>query len=326
MSKPLARELKDPRAADPLTKGLKVKQSNPWFRPRKEGRIALTNDGSLELNFLGVGSAFATTMFQSNLFVVKGSNHVLIDYGSKASVALHKAGLNTLEIENLLVTHSHADHIGGIEEWCLMARYAAPFIKKCARGEYKPNLLTTADYAHILWDNSLRGGLEHSEETQPGRRLALSDYVNLVHGEYLTGYGRPVYRITVGSGDTAIDLKLMRTNHIPDSSRSWQTAFYSLGVLIDDRVLVSGDTMFDREVIDVFGSTAEAIFHDCQDYTGGVHASYEELRGLPGRLKAKTVLYHLPDAIKAKFNPEEDGFVGWAQAFDEGSYLFDSKK
>ncbi len=300
-----------------------MKETNPWFRPNKGGGIALANDGHLQLSFLGVGSAFATTMFQSNLFVIKGPNHVLIDYGSKASVALNRAGLSTLDIENLLVTHSHADHIGGIEEWCLMARYAAPFVKKCARGEYKPNLLTTADYAHILWDSSLRGGLEHSEETQPGRRLALSDYVNIVHGGYLTGYGRPVYHIVVGSGESAIDLKLMRTNHIPDSSASWQSAFYSLGVLIDDRVLVSGDTMFDRELIDVFGSKAEAIFHDCQDYTGGVHASYEELTGLAATHKARTILYHLPDPIKNKFNPKEDGFVGWARSYEQGSYFFD---
>ncbi|MCP3886518.1 MAG: MBL fold metallo-hydrolase, partial [Propionibacteriaceae bacterium] len=195
---------------------------------------------------------------------------MMIDLGSKASVALNDTGLSILDIENLVVTHSHADHVGGIEEWCLKSRYAAPFIKGCARGEYRPNLLTTADYAHILWDATLRGGLEHSEETLPGKRMSLSDYVNVVNGEYMGGYGRPVYRIKVGKGDSAIDLKLMRTNHVPDNSAGWQTAFYSIGLLIDDRVLISGDTMFDREMIEVFGTRADAIFHDCQDFTGGV--------------------------------------------------------
>lgn len=293
-----------------------------FFRKAETGGIDLTNDGDLELVFLGVGAAFANTMFQSNFFIVKGSTHVLVDLGSRASIALDEAGLSVLDVENLLATHSHADHVGGIEEWALKARYAAPFAKGCARGEYRPNLLTTADYAHILWDCTLRGGLEHSEETQPGKRMSLSDYVNLIHGEYLSGYGRPVYRLRVGEGDDAIDLKLMRTNHIPDNSTGWQTAFYSVGILIDDRVFVSGDAMFDRELVDVFGTRAEAIFHDCQDFTGGVHASYDELKSLPAKLRKKTYLYHLTDGIEDKFDPIADDFAGWTRPFRKGSYVF----
>ena len=292
-----------------------------YFRRARSKKLKLTNKGQLEIAFIGIGSAFATTMYQSNILVVKGENHLMIDLGSKASIALHQAGIPIIDIENILVTHSHADHIGGLEEWCLKARYAAPFIKGCARGEYRPNLLSTADYAHILWDASLRGGLEHSEETQPGRRLSLSDYVTICSGEYTIGYGRPVYRLKIGEGNHAIDLKVMRTNHVPDSSMSWQTAFYSVGALIDDRVFISGDTMFDRELIEVFGSSAELIFHDCQDFTGGVHASFEELRGLPLHLKEKMFLYHLPDGIDKKFHPEEDGFLGWARPCSEGKYL-----
>ncbi|HUT78289.1 MAG TPA: MBL fold metallo-hydrolase, partial [Polyangia bacterium] len=288
------------------------------FRPAREPRISLKNGGALEVVFLGVGSAFATTLFQSNIFLIKGETHVMLDLGSKASIALNEAGIGVLDIENLVATHSHADHIGGIEEWCLKARYSAPLVKGCARGEYRPNLLTTADYAHILWDGSLRGGLEHSEETQPGKRLCLSDYVTLRFGEYLAGYGRPVYQLEVGEGRHAINLKLMRTNHIPDSSTGWQTAFYSVGVLVDDRVFISGDTMFDRELAEVFGSRAEAIFHDCQDYTGGVHASYDDLQGLAPRLKEKMLLYHLPDGFQEQVDPVQTGFAGWTRCFRSG--------
>ena len=84
------------------------------FRPAAGRRVSLVNDGALELVFLGVGSAFATTLFQSNIFLIKGGTHVLIDIGSKASIALNEAGIDVLDIERLLVTHSHADHIGGL--------------------------------------------------------------------------------------------------------------------------------------------------------------------------------------------------------------------
>jgi glyoxylase-like metal-dependent hydrolase (beta-lactamase superfamily II) len=260
-------------------------------------------------------------MFQSNMFVVKGRTHVMIDLGSKASVALHDAGLSVLDVENLVVTHSHADHVGGIEEWCLKARYAAPFVRKVARGEYKPNLLTTEEYARVLWDATLRGGLEHSEEARPGGRMSLSDYVSLVYGDHLDGYGRPVYGLSVGQGADAIDLKLMRTNHVPDNSADWRTAFYSVGVLVDDRVFITGDTMFDRDLVEEFGARADVIFHDCQDFTGGVHASYEELRALPPHLREKTILYHLTDNARGKFEPGKDGFAGWAACYREGKYL-----
>ncbi len=298
-----------------------AKVKNP-FKTAKDGAIKLTNDGYLEIVFIDIGSAFATTMFQSNLFVVKGENHLAIDLGSKAAVALTRAGLSTLDIENLLLTHSHADHIGSVEEWCLKARYVAPFIRGCELGEYRPNLFTTKGYARVLWDGSLRGALQHSKEKKPGRRLSLSDYVTLHLGKRIKGYDRPTFHMVVGEGKDAIDIKVMRTHHIQDPTGEWQKMFYSLGVLIDDRVFVSGDTMFDRELIETYGAGAESIFHDCQDYSGGVHASYEELCTLPAELKEKTVLYHLPDGIRKKFRPKKDGFIGWARPYSEGSYIY----
>ncbi|MDJ0765756.1 MAG: MBL fold metallo-hydrolase [Myxococcota bacterium] len=291
------------------------------FKPVNNGEISLTNRGHLELFFVGVGAAFASRAYQSNMLVVKGGHHLMIDLGSKAQVALQGAGITVSDIQNLLVTHSHADHIGGMEEWCLRARYSVSAANGGAPGDYKPSLLTTSDYAHVLWDASLRGGLAHSEN-RLGRLLGLSDYVALSCGEYVTGYDRPVYCLSVGQGDTAISLKLMRTNHLPDSSKGWWTAFYSVGAVIDDRIFISGDTMFDRELVEVFGSDAEIIFHDCQDFKGGVHAAYEELKQLPPEIKQKMILYHLPDGIEQRYRPEADGFGGWARPYTEGSYQF----
>ncbi|MDA0827490.1 MAG: hypothetical protein O3A73_13110, partial [Proteobacteria bacterium] len=45
-------------------------------------KLALTNQGALDLVFLGVGSAFSKTLNQTNLFIVKDQTHLLIDCGN----------------------------------------------------------------------------------------------------------------------------------------------------------------------------------------------------------------------------------------------------
>jgi ribonuclease BN (tRNA processing enzyme) len=74
----------------------------------------LENKGDLELTFIGTGGAFSKKYFQNNVLVVKGDSHLLIDCGTRAPEALDLLGLSVGAIRNYLVTHSHADHIGGL--------------------------------------------------------------------------------------------------------------------------------------------------------------------------------------------------------------------
>ncbi|MGL4370644.1 MAG: MBL fold metallo-hydrolase, partial [Spirochaetota bacterium] len=104
--------------------------------------LSLNNDGALSLFFVGVGSAFTKRNYQTNLLIVKGDDHLLIDCGTKCSQAFYELGLPVTEIRNFLLTHSHADHIGGMEEVALLGKYAA---KK------KPNIIINETYQHILW-------------------------------------------------------------------------------------------------------------------------------------------------------------------------------
>ena len=82
---------------------------------RRNSRVKLTNRGDLTLYFIGTGSAFARTLNQNNLIVVKGRDHLLVDCGTRCSQALHNVGLALSKIRNYLITHSHADHVGGLE-------------------------------------------------------------------------------------------------------------------------------------------------------------------------------------------------------------------
>jgi ribonuclease BN (tRNA processing enzyme) len=259
----------------------------------------LTNEGDLSLFFIGAGSAFAKTLNQTNILIIKGDDHLLIDCGTKCSQALHEYQIPIADIENYLITHSHADHIGGLEEVQLYGRY----VKK-----QKPNMVIAPEYEEILWSQSLRGGSEMSESTP----LQFRDLWNVVEPVCTQHGGRDTWEANIGS----INIKLPRTIHYPDSAATWKEAFWSTAVIIDDKVLFTSDTRFDPEFLQTFDDefNFEQIFHDCQLFTGGVHSSLQQLVTLPTKLKNKTLLMHYGDAWR-DFEAQglEAGFHSWVQ-------------
>lgn len=264
-------------------------------------KIQLVNDGQLQIFFIGTGSAFNKVNFQNNLLVIKGNDHLLIDCGNICPYALSTYNTPISEIQTVLPTHSHADHIGGLEEMALAGRYIA--------GK-KPKILITDEYKKLLWENSLKGGCTYGEQSAKGQLMTFDDYFEQIKPVELKGTPRPAFEASVGS----INIKLFRTVHIPSATKNWNDGFYSVGVLIDDRILFSGDSRFDPELIDWMEKdfNIEAIFHDCQFYEGGVHASYEELKTLSPSIKAKTYLCHYGENFK-EYNPQKDGFAGFVE-------------
>lgn len=266
-----------------------------------EDQLKLTNEGGLSFFFVGVGSAFSKVNYQTNLLIIKGQDHLLVDCGTSCPYALYSYKSSITAIKNFLITHSHADHIGGLEEAALMGRYVT---------RVRPNMVITNEYKKLLWNQSLRGGNSYGEYTDGGY-LVFDDYFTQIKPKPIKDAPRPFLHAKIGS----IDIKMFRTKHIPDSAGSWKNSFYSNGVLIDDRVLFPSDTRFDKELFDWLlpkYPTIEYIFHDCQFYPGGVHAAYSELATLPTDVKKRIYLCHYGDNY-AKFDAVADGFAGFTQ-------------
>ncbi|HUX11952.1 MAG TPA: MBL fold metallo-hydrolase [Spirochaetia bacterium] len=264
--------------------------------------LALTNKGGLSIFVLGSGSAFSKKLNQNNVIIIKGKDHVMVDFGTKAPQAIHQLGLSVSDIRCFLITHSHADHIGGLEEVMLTGRYVA---------RKKPRIVITTEYEKLLWDFSLKGGASFNELVD-GRALEFSDLWDIIRPTWLPGYPRETYEAQIGS----INLKMIRTNHYPEQATSWETSYYSVGILIDDRVLFTGDTKFDPKLLADFQKKfkIETIFHDVQFFPQGVHAFLTDLGKLPAATRKKMHLMHYSDNFE-KFIPEvkELGFAGFVR-------------
>ncbi len=286
--------------------------------------------GQLTLTFLGVGSAFAKRNRQSNALVEMwadgtGSQSapddtLLIDFGMTGPDALYalkqrpdftyldvEGRINYPAIANLMVTHQHADHVGGIEEFAAMTRHV--FARRAGGDERRTRLIATQEMIADVWTHSLSGGLS----ALSGRTATLDDYFE----PYALG--------AIDDEDaepfTLLDrfaFSFVQTDHIRIHRRfDWP----SYAVRITDRqsgrtAFYSGDTRFDRRMIDQYIAPATISFHDVQlhDEPEPVHALLSELRTLPEPVRRTMYLYHYGDDWDApEYEFVEREFAGFAR-------------
>ena len=248
-----------------------------------KGSLSLSQNPGLNIFLLGAGSAFSKKMFQTNFLILKEDDHLLIDCGTTGARALNSAGLSVLDIGNIFITHSHSDHVGGLEQLMLMQRYVSGT---------KPNLYGCQKYLRQLWGYSLKGGMGFNEKKNNGL-LSLEDYVNISPIKKCALLPRDTYEFNVGS----LNVIAARNCHIPDKIKSWRECAWSTSIIIDKRIFLTADTRFEpvllNEVLSAFD--IEYIYHDCQFYPEGVHAFIEEINTLPKDVKKKIILTHYGD-------------------------------
>lgn len=262
----------------------------------------LVNSGKLEIFFIGVGSAMAKKHNQTNFILIKGKRHVMVDFGQTGPMALlQTAGLTEADIDVVLPTHSHADHVGGLETLALTNRYVAQKFM----GKPKTQIIIDENYQRILWDYTLRGGLEWNEIDGMAHKLQFSDYFDVIRPTWKTFAPRETFEVDLDD----LHIEIFRTNHIPEQSNKWEASFISYGIMVDNRVFISCDTQFDTDLIETY-KNAEVMFHDVQFFPGAVHAPLEDLKTLPKEIKEKMYLIHYADNYDQQ---NIKGFAGWAQ-------------
>jgi len=219
----------------------------------------------LKLRMLGTGSAFAKSYYNNNALLEAGGRTLMLDCGTTAPRALHELGIGFDTIDAILVSHIHADHVGGLEEFAFQCK----FIYRC-----KPVLYIADKLVEPLWEHSLRGGLE-----QEGFHT-LDDYFDVRPLDA----GIPVQLLP------GLKVELLHTSHIPGKT--------SYSILLNDYFFYTADMVFDRELLEqlVNERGVSVIFHDCQLHPPGVvHADLSKLLTLPDELQKLIHLMHYGD-------------------------------
>ncbi len=250
------------------------------------------------LKFLGSGSAFTigADNYHSNMLLENNQqNRLLIDCGSDARLSLYELGYTYKDIDNLYISHLHADHVGGME-WLSFTRY---FDKDCT----KPNLFVPSVLIRDLWERVLSGGLSSVEMADP----CIDTFFNV----------KPIKKNSSFSWSNT-KFYIVKTIHI--CSDSGVIPSYGLFFNVDNlNVFITTDTQFFPDQIMQYYLKADIIFHDCEtsEALSGVHSHFTELVTLEPSIKSKMWLYHynpgpLPDPKKDGFR----GFVKKGQTFD----------
>jgi ribonuclease BN (tRNA processing enzyme) len=239
--------------------------------------------GTVQLIPAGVGEAFTARRYTSCVALGCEGQWLLIDCPHPLRKMLREASIaaglpQPLDIDHFtaaVVTHLHADHCCGLEDFGYYCFFA---LRRRARLCMHPEVSARA------WDGLLAAGMDHVQAgpDAPSERKQFADYFELIDLD--TAH-------PVECGPFAIECR--RTIHgVPT---------YALRITAGGRVLgFSADTAFDPGLIEWL-SAADLIVHEATSMAhSGTHTPYEKLAGLPEALRSKMRLTHLPDDFDAE--------------------------
>lgn len=223
----------------------------------------------LTLQMLGTGSAFAKTYFNNNALILDGDFSLLLDCGVTAPMVLHRLGRSVETLDAVLITHIHADHVGGVEELAFKLKF---------RDNRKMPLYIAETLIKPLWENTLRGGLY-----QEGFITCLEDVFDVRPM-------KPGIPVQISPG---IRAELIHTQHIPGKN--------SYSIYFNDRIFYSADMIFNPGLLTqlVQERDCEVILHECQlEGRGEVHTTLQELLSLPESIQKRIYLMHYGDDMQ----------------------------
>ena len=228
---------------------------------------------SFDVVFLGVGDTFSERLFPTSLLLRQGDFQLAVDcpdgYRRVLAEARAKSGLplDLADIDDVLLTHVHGDHMNGLE--------GVAFFKRFAQGK-KVRLHASPEVHDVVWPQRLVGSMGVLFD---GARL-----VALGSEDYFEPHPLP-WGTPTRVGPFTVTTRRTR-HHIPTSAILVEGEGGTLGY--------SADAAFEPALIE-FLDQADVIIHETN--LGPSHTDYAALLALPERVKAKLHLVHYPDGF-----------------------------
>lgn len=228
----------------------------------------------MKLIFLGSGSAFVTGKenYHSNILIEENGKKMLYDCGTTINDALDLNGTDVIDIDTIFISHLHGDHSAGLEFVGFKTYFStSPY------GEKKVKLISSKSILSDLWNHQLSASMDSIKGIQATLEtfFNVNPVSNLLNSDNLSSFKFE-------------DLTLKPISTIHSDMKSF--ALY----IEEKKVLITGDTKFTPEHLNVYYNEANIIFQDCefQQYSGGAHAQFHELKTLATNVKEKMYLYH----------------------------------
>jgi ribonuclease BN (tRNA processing enzyme) len=280
----------------------------------------------MKIKILGCGNAFSMMNFNQQFLLEENGRKMLIDCGWATPYALEVAKIPVKEINDIYISHLHADHIGGLE-YMAFTRYdwmSRPQKWDGTMNHYAPRLIGNEVLLKDLWDKSLRGGLESME-----------GFVSTLETFFEPVAIKPNHPFMWQGWQ--VDL-IQQIHIMTGSSMAW-----TFGIILSKpehkTVYFTTDSQHcSPRQMETWYKKADIIFQDCEclPFMSGVHANYMQLAGYPeansvvlsADIKKKMWLSHYQDFVtqgKDFFGKdkdwdalaEKDGFAGFVKLGQE---------
>jgi ribonuclease BN (tRNA processing enzyme) len=246
----------------------------------------------MKITFIGCGDAFANELGNNSALIEWENTNLLIDIPDSNYSRIHQLNLDYSDIQNIFITHLHADHINGLERFAYYRKYATPVVRPNEEIP-KPNLFIPETIYFGLWD-SVKNGLG---VTVDGIK-SLEDYFNvqLIKVEYHSD------SILQGIDDVGhfalngINFSLTPSKHVPNMP--------VYGLFVEGEFYFSADSTFDEEALPYYLKRTKKVFHDIHffDFPIASHASINDFKYINNDLKDKIFAMHYADT---KINIDE---------------------
>lgn len=247
----------------------------------------------LTMTFLGAGSAFSTDVnnYHSNMLLECNGDTLMLDCGSDARHSLNAIGKSYQDIKNVYISHTHADHAGGLE-WLGLTTKFYP-------GASKINLYGNDRVLGDLWSKTLSGGMKTLQNTFAKLETYFNVYPVFDNGSFIW---------------QKMQFQTIQTLHVINGY-SFMPTYGLLFKVNGKQIFITTDTQYTPGQFQTFYVTSDIIFHDCEtaETRSTVHSHYIDLCNLDSAVKKKMWLYHYNNEFDKLPDAKKDGFCGFVK-------------